>query len=103
MGFKIVIAEKAQSDYENQIVYLRENTTDKHAIEVGRVVKEKIETLRQEPFLYQVMDDPKYATLGVRRIPVVGMYVYYGVSDEKRQINIYRIRSQKQENKNIDL
>ena len=103
MEYDYIIAETAQKDYESIIEYLLQNTSKDYALKIGRAIKDKISTVRKQPYMYQVKQKKWYKILGVRQIPVSGYVIFYRIDEEKRLIHICRIRSDKQDNRKLKI
>lgn len=101
MAYKIIVSFTARSDFDTIQDYLIANIGKNYADKVKREIIEKIKIIADDPLLYQIMDKPKYKKANIRRIPVEGYLIFYIVNIEQSQIEIARIRSDKQNNSRI--
>lgn len=101
-NFTIEILDIAQLDIDNIVSY--------YAIEIQKPnladrflnnLEYKYADIRKYPFMYQYDPNAKLARQGIRHIPIDGYVIYYKVFADKQRIEIGRVLSDKQDNRNI--
>lgn len=99
--FNFVLSSKANEDLEQIAQYFNEMQQFAYGEKLNDELRKKILTACKEPFLYQFDSDVSLFNQSVRRIPVNGYIIYYIANETKQCIEVVRIRSNKQDNKNL--
>ena len=92
MDFKIKYSERSSNDISDIIDYISDELSNPKAAEKFFVgVSEKIEMLRENPYLFPLYHDKKLSAEGYR-FAIVGNYLmFYVINDVNSIVNIVRI------------
>lgn len=101
MKSKFYFSPLANTDFNNIIKYLIENTSIHYAQKVKNQFYKKIQDACKEPELYQLSNINKLRKQGIRIIPVEGYLIFYRVHNN--EIEIARVRSDKQDNRKLKI
>lgn len=103
MAYKYIISDKGKTDYITIIEYLTQNTSRTYAVKIGRAIIDKIRKTCKNPKLYQICPAPRLQKKSIRAIPVMNYSIYYAIDDTMQLLHIYRIRSNKQNNRKLKM
>lgn len=101
MKYRIVIAKAVYDDYENMANHFAEFGTEKRFRQTLKSIEKAICNLSQNPEMYQIRPESYYSSKQIRAIPIEDYYVFYRVNHDRKEIEIGRIRSQKQDNRKL--
>ena len=92
MAFKVKFSERASDDINDIIEYINnELCSPKAAEKLYIAVSDKIELLRDNPYLFPLYHDERLSAEGYR-FAVVGNYlIFYIIDDSNSTVNIVRV------------
>ena len=101
-NFTIEILDIAQLDIDGTVAYYAVQLQKPHlADRFLNNLETKYADIRKHPFMYQYDPNAKLAKQGIRHIPIDGYVIYYKAFADEQRIEIGRVLSEKQDNRNI--
>ena len=100
--FRLIPSQLFDSDIDAVYMYIKENLEAPMAAEnLMKELKEKLNYLKDNPFVRSFVQDEFLANIGFRPIKVKNYVIYYIVDDVKNEINLIRFLYNKRDWKNI--
>lgn len=100
--FKVVVEDAAEKDLISILTYISETLHEPAAAQrIYFSIREAINELDHRPLRFQVVDDEKYAPLGLRKLLVENYIAFYVVNESTQEVHILRILYNRREWQNL--
>lgn len=92
MKYRVEITEPAQQDMMELYLYISEILKElASAQRIYFSIRDAILSLDEMPGRYAVIDEPWFADLGIRKMPVENYLVFYQVEQEEPLVTVLRV------------
>ena len=100
--FKVVIEDAAEKDLVSILTYIAETLHEPAAAQrIYLSIRDAISELDHRPFRFQVVDDEKFAPLGLRKLFVENYTAFYVIDESTHEVHILRILYNRREWQNL--
>ena len=92
MAFRVEFSEQAAEDLDEIIRYISDELFNPHAAErFYQAVGEKLELLREQPYIFPLYHDEKLSAEGFRFIVIGNYLMFYLIDENTPVVNIARL------------
>lgn len=100
--YSVVIEDAAEKDLISILTYISETLHEPIAAKrIFLAIQNSIEDLNYRPFRFQLVNDDRFSTIGVRKFQIENYLVFYLADKELKIVNILRILYARREWQNI--
>jgi toxin ParE1/3/4 len=100
--YAVVIDEPAERDLWEILRYITDTLKEPEtAKRVYRSIKERIMSLDRFPFRHKIVDDARYAALGLRKLYAENYTAFYVIDEARDTVHILRILYNRREWQNL--
>lgn len=100
--YNVVIEDAAEKDLISILTYISETLHEPIVAErIFLAIQHSIEDLDHRPFRFQLVNDERFAAIGVRKFQIENYLVFYLADEKLKTVHILRIMYARREWQNI--